>query len=173
MVLFSGEWCDQGPWATLPRLGQEPTHPSMNWTRPSFHTLGKTFATDLRLRGSSSQTQCLLGQAPANLLSSHLQRIQGVLWGHFCHKRTLCLSYKWTLFSPRDYCCWIYLKAEAFFVVDERILCTIVPLFDTQCTCHLHKAAFWPHLYAVTSSTSDVFFFKQTMMTLRRLQKRF
>lgn len=54
-------------------------------------------------------------------------------------------------------------KGWSFFfviVIDGRILCTIVSLFDTQCTCHLHKTAFWPHLYAVTSSTSlGLFFF--------------
>lgn len=158
MVLFSGEWCDQGPWATLPRLGQEPTHPSMNWTRPSFHTLGRHLQLtwgweEAAPRHSVSWAKPQRTSFPATCRGSRV-----CCWGHFCHKRTLCLSYKWTLFSRRDYCCWIYLKAEAFFVVDERILCTIVPLFDTQCTCHLHKAAFWPHLYAVTSSTSDVFF---------------
>lgn len=63
------------------------THPSKNKTWSSFQPLGKTFATDLGPRGHSFQTDISCTPAMG-------RKRECVLRGCFCHKQTLCLSYK-------------------------------------------------------------------------------
>lgn len=92
MVLFNGGggWSDRALeqlWVRRPSKQEQdlvifPTPP------------GKTFATDLGLRGHSFQIDVSCTPASSEPLTSHGQEEGECAAGCFCHKRTLCLSYK-------------------------------------------------------------------------------